>query len=334
MNRIFFLAAVALSAFIIIGASSPQTAEAAKSKIFKVSHNQQPTHPVHQALIQFKGNVEKRSNGSLTVDLYPSGTLADDVTGLDQVALGTIQGAVIMFAPGTLIGGKTDGLRYIEDLPFLFPDSATARKAYDGPLGEAFTKMAANHGIQVLCYWENGFRHMTNNKRPIFKPEDMSGIKFRISPSEIRQLTFNALKANAIPMAFTELFTGLQQGTVDGQENPLSIIVTSKFYEVQKYLSLSRHIYSAATFIVNPAFFEGLSKDEQLIVEEESLTSQKLMRKLNDEFEATAIKELKERGMEVNEVDVEAFRQAVKPVWNTFIERYGKELIDLALSVQ
>ena len=300
--------------------------------MFKISHNQQPTHPVHIALEQFKTNVEKRTNGSIVVDLYPSGSLADDVSSMDMVSLGTIQGSMMMCAPGNLVVGTKNGLGYIEELPFLFPDAETARAAYDGKLGEAFTDMAKDHGLKVLCYWENGFRNMTNNVRAINAPADMKGIKFRIANSEIRQQTFDTLGANAIPMAFTELFTGLQQGTVQGQENPLSIIETSKFYEVQKYLSMSRHIYNTSTFFINPAFYDSLTDEEKAIVDEEAKIGRDYMRKMNDEFEAGAIERLKEHGMQINEVDSKAFVEAVKPVWDSFKEKYGEDLINIALS--
>jgi len=140
------------------------------------------------------------------------------------------------------------------------------------------------------------------------------------------------LGANAIPMAFAELFTGLQQGTVDGQENPLSIIETSKFYEVQKYLSMSRHIYNTATFMMNPAFYDSLTPEEQQIVTEAALTNRDYMRRLNDEFEATSIGTLKEMGMEINDIDHDAFVEAVQPVWEEFKAKYGDELIQKALN--
>ena len=309
-----------------------QSSAGKDAKVFKISNNQQPTHPVNVALEQFKANVESRTNGSVVIDLYPSGSLADDVTALDQVALGAIEGAIIMNSPNILVMGTGDGLGYIEELPFLFSDAEAARRAYDGDLGKAFTDMCADHGIKVVNYWENGFRNMTNNTRPIVTPADMAGIKFRIANSDIRQQTFEVLGANAIPMAFTELFTGLQQGTVDGQENPLSIIETSKFYEVQKYLSLSRHIYNTATFILNPAAYDTLTEEEASIFQEEADAARDYMRQLNDKFEATAVERLKEQGMEVNQIDTQSFIDAVQPVWKSFEENYGRELIDIALS--
>lgn len=171
---------------------------------------------------------------------------------------------------------------------------------------------------------------MTNNTRPIVKPEDMAGIKFRIAPTDIRRLTFEKLNAVAIPMAFAELFTALQQGTVDGQENPLSIIETSKFYEVQKYLSMSRHIYNTASFCVNPDWFATLTEEEQEIIKEAAYKAREYCRQLNDENEANALERLAANGMEINEIDYDAFVAGVQPVWDYFIENYGDDLIKLA----
>jgi tripartite ATP-independent transporter DctP family solute receptor len=303
-----------------------------EEKVMKVSHNQQPTHPVHVALESFKKEVEEKTNGSVIVDLYPSATLGDDQTNLDQVSLGSIQAGITMGSLANLVVGTDDPRALFEELPFMFPDAEAARKAWDGPLGEQYKELGREHGLEVLCHWENGFRNMTNNIRPIVIPKDMEGIKFRIAPSEMRQLLFKELNATAIPMAFPELFTGLQQGTVDGQENPLSIIETSKFYEVQKYLSLSRHIYNTATFYVNPDWFNSLTAEEQEIIQEASEKARDYMRELNDEFEATSIKTLEDNGMEVNEIDREAFVTAAEPVWEYYVSNYegGQELIDMA----
>ena len=316
---------------LILVISCLLTSSAMAAKTMKVSHNQQVTHPVHVALLSFKEEVESKTNGSIIVDIYPAAQIADDATGREQIMMGTLDSAMIMGAASTtLCQGTNNGAGYIEELPFLFNDSESARKAYDGAFGAARTAEAANYGVQVLCYWENGFRNMTNNTRPIVKPEDMAGIKFRIAPTDIRRLTFEKLNAVAIPMAFAELFTALQQGTVDGQENPLSIIETSKFYEVQKYLSMSRHIYNTASFCVNPDWFASLTQDEQTIIQEAALKARDYCRQLNDENEASALDRLAANGMEINEIDYDAFVAGVQPVWDYFTTTYGDELIKLA----
>lgn len=341
-KRLALLLVVAMVMAMISGCSSPKksselsgstTGNASEAKTLKISHNQAEKHPVHMALLSFKEKVEEQSNGSIKVDIYPNGQLADDATGIDQVKLGSIQGALLMCAPGTYISGGT-AYGSIEEIPFLFADAIQARAAYDGEFGDAIIADAESHGLKVINFWENGFRNITNNTRPIVVPKDMTGIKFRVASSEIRKITFESLGASAIVMAFGELFTGLQQGTVDGQENPLSIIETAQFYEVQKYLSLSRHIYNTATFIVNPGFWNSLTDEEKNIVQSAADESRDYMRQLNDEFETTAIDRLKSHGMEINEIDTNSFKEEVQPAWDYFKEQYGDEatkLINLAI---
>ena len=328
--------AALFSMILFLVALMAVSGQTTKTKLMKVSHNQQPTHPVNVALESFKKEVEQRTNGSIAVKIFPSATLGDDNTNMDQVSLGAIESAITMGALGNLVIGSKDPLSMFEELPFLFPDATAARKAWDGPIGERYIELGAKHGLKVLSHWENGFRNMTNNVRPIVRPEDMKGIKFRIAPSEIRQVLFKTLNATAIPMAFAELFTGLQQGTVQGQENPLSIIQTAKFFEVQKYLSLSRHIYNTATFYVSPAWFNSLTKNEQTIIQEASEHARDYMRKMNDEYEATALSFLESKGMKINKVDSEAFAKASEPVWKYFIAKFpdAQELIDLARGVK
>lgn len=321
---------LALSLVVMLSLGFLNLPSALAEKTMKVAHNQQPSHPVHVALLSFKEEVEAKTNKSVIVDIYPSAQIADDMTAPEQIMLGSLEGAIIMGAPSTLFQGTDNPLGYIEELPFLFSSAEDARAAYDGALGEAYRAALKDFGIDILCYWENGFRNFTNNVRPIVTPEDMQGIKFRIANSDMRRKTFDALNASAIPMAFAELFTALQQGTVQGQENPLSIITSSKFYEVQKYLSLSRHIYNSATFIVNPDFISSLTSEEQKIVQEAAFTARDYMRQLNDEFEVASIEQLKGLGMEVNNIDYDAFVAKVQPVWDEFISKYGSDLIDLA----
>lgn len=327
-----FLVPVLLLTACAGGGSSPPSK--VETKIMRVSNNQPTIHPLNVALESFKKEVEAKTNGAITVSVFPNSSLGDDTTNIDQVQLGAIESAFTMGSLSTLVIGTKDPRAVFEELPFLFADSQAARKAWDGALGEQFTELATEKGLKVLCYWENGFRNFTNNIRPIITPKDMKGIKFRIANSEMRKIIFKALNATAIPMAFAELFTALQQGTIDGQENPLSIIETSKFYDVQKYLSLSRYIYNTATFYVNPAWFKSLTAEQQTIIQKASENARDYMRQLNDEFEATSLKDLADKGMKINEIDHKAFVSAVQPVYDYYISNYpgGQELINLALS--
>jgi len=217
----------------------------------------------------------------------------------------------------------------IEELPFLWSSREQAYAAYDGELGAKLTEAIGKNGVKVLAYWENGFRHFTNNVKPIVRPADMKSIKFRTAESAIRLDMFKQLGAAAVPMPFTELFTALQQGTVDGQENPLSIIDSSRLYEVQKYLSLSGHIWNASLMVVSPSRWNKLSAEDRKIIEANALKYRLVARELIREQDDKLLTELKAKGIAVNEVDKAAFKKAVEPVWAKYEAKFGKDIMDI-----
>ena len=218
-------------------------------------------------------------------------------------------------------------------LPFLFETLEGARKAWNGEFGQKFAKeIIEPNGAYVLSYWESGYRHLSTKDKPIVKPEDMQGIKFRTSENDMKVQMFKAFDANVVMLPFSELFTALQQGTVSGQENPAANILASSLYEVQKYLSLTGHMYDNCVFGVNKNWFDKLPKDLQAIVKEEADKARTLDLQLSDE--SKFINGLKDKGMIVNEVDKEAFRAKVKPIWDKFAKDHGSEWIDLALKSQ
>ena len=186
----------------------------------------------------------------------------------------------------------------------MYPDVESARAAFDGEYGEYIKEnWVEPTGVKVLSFWESGFRHFTNNIRPIVEPADMADIKFRSAQSEIRVKMFEVLGATATIINFNELYTAMQQGTVDGQENPLSIITANGFYDVQKYLSLSGHFYSTALFIVNPEFWDSLPAEYQEIIQAAADAGRDYDRQLSSEAEEEMIQTCIDNGMEVNEID-------------------------------
>jgi len=210
-----------------------------------------------------------------------------------------------------------------------------AQRALDGEFGNRVNKEYFD-GLRLVClgYMENGFRNFTNNKRPIVKPEDMKGLKFRSAPVPLRLKMFAALGANAVVIAFPELFTALQQGTVDAQENPLGMIYTAKFHEVQKYLSMSGHTYNSSPILFNKQFWASLKEEERKLITEVMQENIIHQRKLNLQTEQDLLKTLADSGMQVNHIDKEAFAQAVKSVWDDFTKENGKELLELILKVK
>ena len=215
----------------------------------------------------------------------------------------------------------------------MYPDVEHARAAFDGAYGDYVKEnWIEPTGLKVLCFWESGFRHFTNNVRPIYTPDDMKDIKFRSAQSEIRVKMFEALGASATIINFSELYTALQQHTVDGQENPLSIITANGFYDVQKYLSLSGHFYSTALFIVNPDFWGSLPAEYQEIIQAAAEECRDYDRQLSSESEADMIQTCKDHGMEVNEIDADAFKAAMDEVWKLYTDKFGTDAVNLALT--
>ncbi len=287
-------------------------------------------HPINIALKQFKQRVEERTEGKVVVNVYDSGSLGGELEMMEQMNLGTLESSVIMTGS---FWERYDTAANVSLVPFLFGSLEGARKAWAGEFGDKFAKdIIEPNGAYVLSYWESGYRHLSCNDRPIYKPEDMQGIKFRTSENDMKVQMFEALDSNVVMLPFSELFTALQQGTVSGQENPAANILASSLYEVQKYISLTGHMYDNCVFGVNKTWFDSLPDNFQSIIREEAMSARDLDFELSDE--AKFIAELKKRGMEVNEVDKEAFMEAVKPIWDRFNQEHGPEWIDLALKSQ
>mgnify|MGYP000865087400 CR=1 FL=1 len=295
----------------------------------KVAHVLAPDHPVQKGLEKFAEVLNEDTNGRVKVDIYDSGVLGGEAEALNQVIAGSLDSSVITTMS---IWQGYNPEAGIEDLPFLFKDSEMAHKALDGDYGKlAAERIIEPTGVKVVNIWENGFRHFTNNTRPIIEPDDMRGIKFRSAEVPIRIEMFNELGASAIPMAFPEVFTGLQQGTIDGQENPLSIIETSKFYEVQEYLTLSGHIYSSAPFVFNSKIWEGYPDNIKNAIQKAADEARDYERQLISENDEKLVDELTKGGMKVNEVNKEAFIDAVQPVWDNYVQDFGSELVEAAV---
>lgn len=291
-----------------------------------VAHVLSDTHPCHLALLEFAKAVKEETNNRIDITVVSGGALGSELDEIEQVRMGAL-GMSLLYGISNFQG--MEPVCAIEELPFMWKTREDAYAAFDGELGKKLSERIEKHGFKVLAYWENGFRNFTNNRRPIVKTEDMKGIKFRVAESAIRLDTFKTLGATAIPMPFPELFTALQQGTVDGQENPISIIYTSRFYEVQKFLSLSGHIWNAALLVVNPAQWKRLSENDRRIVENNALKYRTVARENIKRQSDELIGELKNKGMKVNEVDKKAFQDAVKPVWDKYESKFGKEFMDL-----
>jgi tripartite ATP-independent transporter DctP family solute receptor len=251
-----------------------------------------------RAVRLFAQQVEKASQGKMKVRAIGAAALGPD-TQMQQALIGGAQ-EMMVGSTATLVGITKEMALW--DTPFLFNNVKEADAVLDGAIGTKVIHKLQDKGLVGLVYWENGFRNLTNSKRPVTKVEDLDGIKLRVMQNNVYLDSFKTLGANAVPLPFSELFSALETKTVDGQENPYNTILSSKFYEVQKYLTVSNHVYSPWIVLVSKKWWDGLSKDEQAILADAARASRDFERKDTREEGAKALADLKAKGMQINEL--------------------------------
>ncbi len=300
-------------------------------KTIRVSHTLAPESHYHQGLMHWKELVESRSNGSVKVEVFHSAQLGSERDVVEGVSLGTIEATLTSTGP---LPNFTNAFM-VFDLPFIVQDRQKAYTWMDGPNGKKILSSLESSGIKGLGIWENGFRNLTNSRRFVESPKDMDGLKIRLMENPIHVSTFETLGARAVPMPFGELFTALQQSTVDGQENPLVIIDTSKFYEVQDYLSLTGHFYSPAVLLINLDFWNNtLTEEERQIVTQAEAESRKWQRNFSMKGEQDLRKKLQERGMQIADVDATEWFEMVQPVYQQFADKIDQEMVRSFIAAQ
>lgn len=319
MKKLALVLSFALAATALFAASG------FAATTIKIGHVLNTDHSWHKNLAGFANDVKKETEGRVTIQLYPSGQLGNEKDMVEGLTFGTVDGG--------LIGGGSfqsiDPKFGIEALPYAWPTHEAAYKAFDGKLGKYLFDLLGKKGIVGLAWWENGFRHITNNKKPIVKPEDLKGLKLRVTPDKMRLDTFKLLGAAPMAINFGELYSALQQGVVDGQENPYAIIYSNAFNEVQKYLSKSGHIWGSAVLCVNSDVWNKLSAKDKETVRKLAQKWCAAQRKETIKEENEFLDKLKAKGMKVNDVDKAAFQKAVQPVWKSYESTFGKELMDM-----
>jgi tripartite ATP-independent transporter DctP family solute receptor len=290
----------------------------------KLGHAVAPEHPYHLGAMKFSELVANRTKGRVKIDVYPSTQLGNERDMVEGLQLGTIDLVVTSTGP---VGGFVPKM-FVVDLPFLFRDREHAYKVLDGSIGKELLTALSARSIKGLAFWENGFRQITNNLRPITKPEDLRGIKIRTMENKIHIAAFKAFGASPTPIAWGEVYTALQQKTIDAQENPIAIIYHQKIYEVQKYLSLTGHFYSPALLLMSEKAFTALSKDAQKVMAETAYECAAYERELLRNSEVNQLAELKSKGMQVNTPDKKPFRDAAASVYKEFGAQFGKDMVD------
>lgn len=284
----------------------------------KYGHYNAESHPVHKASVQFAANVEKRTNGAVKIQIFPNNALGAPPEILEQTRNGVVDIAI----PTSGQLDKYDKAFAALMIPFAFADLDHARRTMDGPMRKWLEPRAEKIGFEVIGVWEYGFRHLTNSKKPIMKPDDVKGLKIRTPPEIQLSAAMAALGANVQKINFPELYLSLSQGVVDGEENPIATIHSAKFYEVQKYLTLTSHMYQAMFHVVNAGAWKKLKPDQQKIMREESAAAGKLTRELLQSEEAGLIEDLKKKGMQVIKPELAPFKAAMGPA-NEEIKKFA-----------
>lgn len=297
----------------------------------KLAHAAPDTDLQQTLSVFFKEQVEARTKGSVKVTIFPQGQLGNDQAMIDGARSGIID--IAMTGLNNLTGLVPDAGAF--ELPFMFPNRELAYKVLDGEVGQGVSAQFTQHGLKMLGYPENGYRNMTNNRGPIRVPADVSGLNMRVNNSKALNDMFAALGANPTQLPVAELYTALETGVVDAQDHPIGIVLSFKFNEVQKYLSMTQHAYSALALAINDAKFNGLTADEQKVILDVAAEAIAMQRKLAQEKEASMIAELQAAGMEVNtDVDAAAFQAAVKPVWDGYTAANGDAVVNAVLATQ
>jgi tripartite ATP-independent transporter DctP family solute receptor len=266
--------------------------------------------------------ADELSGGRLKIEIFANAQLGTDRDMIEGMQLGSID----LASPSTGAMGAVVPAATVLDLPYIFDDTAHAYRVLDGPISEQLYKLFDGVGFHPLGYWEIGFRNLTNNVRPVHTPADAAGLKLRTLPSEIHQKAWSLVGAQPQAMDFTEVYNALDTGVVDGQENPFNIILFGKLHEVQKYLSVTRHIYGAAPTSVSDITWNKLPPDLQDVLKEAVARSTVVQREAASGNEGAQLQQLKDFGMEVDEApDRAAFQEAMAPAWQLYTDRFGAE---------
>lgn len=291
----------------------------------KLGHAINEQDVFHLAALEIQKIVGDESNGELTVSIFPNAKLGDERNLLESLKMGTVDMAIITGGP---IINFLPAFGVL-DLPFLFKSNEHAYAVLDGEVGQKFFADMEKLGWKGLAYGERGFRNLTNSKRPVRTPEDMKGLKIRLMQNPVYVDSFKALGANAVPMAWTETLTALQQGTIDGQENPINVIHSYNIQDSNKYLTITRHAYAPNVILMSMRTWNKLTPEQQQLVEKAAKAGAALNREVDNENEAKWLNELKAKGMEVVEdPNIDLFLKAVQPIYDSYGEKYGKDLIE------
>jgi tripartite ATP-independent transporter DctP family solute receptor len=292
----------------------------------KLAHSGAEAETHHDAALEFAKQVKTRTNGQIEVQVFPGSALGNDNTAIAGVRGGTID----LTTSGTPYYTGMVGRMNVLDLPYMFNSAEHAYKVLDGTIGRGLLDELEAHNMKGLAYWEVGFRSLTNSRRPVKTPEDIKGLKIRTTPNPAHLKAFQLFGATPTPMPLAEVFPALENKAVDGQENPVGIVRGNKFNEVQKYMSMTRHAYTAMPVVMNKAKFAALTPAQQQALIDSALAAGAYQRDLIRKTEAGDIAYLRANGMQIEEnINPEPFRKIVaEPIKQMFAEKHGTQLVD------
>jgi TRAP-type transport system periplasmic protein len=322
MKQLFlFLSLIIVVIFVSACSGSSSKDEV---KVMRLANATPDDRSLSKALYLFEERLEEETDGSIDVEVYTNSVIGGDREVFEGMQLNTIQGASMSTGP---IAQFADSFNVFE-LPFLFANEEEAYEVLDGDVGDRLLDELNEQNVIGLNYWENGFRMLSNNVREIKTVDDVKGLDVRTLENEWHMELWSELGANPTPMNYGELYIGLEQGTVDAQENPVGNVVNSHFYEVQDHLTVTNHIYNASPFMVSKPFWESLTKEEQAAIKKVSDEVQQEQRKMNQQEVEDSFAIVKEKGMKVTELseeELERFREATSQVRERYIDKYGDE---------
>jgi tripartite ATP-independent transporter DctP family solute receptor len=324
MKRVFIKGVLAVAALALAGLSQAQDI---KERTIRFGTAGADGHPSVPGMKRFAEEVAQRSGGKLKVQLFLNSTL-----GTDQAIISSMQGGTVeMAVMNTGILASVAKELAIFDFPFLFASEKESDAIVDGRIGQALHKKLEEKGLVGLSYWELGYRHITNSRRPLNKVEDIEGLKLRVIPNPINVAWVKALGANPTPMPFAEVYAGLEQKAIDGQENPVAVIASNKFWEVQKHMALTNHQYNPQSVVISKRFWDSLSPAERKIIDEAADNATKAQREAARAAVAANLELLKKNGMQVTSfppAEVAKLREKMKPVIQQFTASVGEATVN------
>lgn len=322
-----FLRSAALAIGLCAFAAGPAAAQG--KVVLKAAHSSATTSTGHQAFEFLHKELSEKTDGRIGLEIFPSSQLGSERELVESIQLGNVD---LVFISSAVLGNFNPEF-FALDIPFMFKDREGVYRVLDGEIGQKLLDSLEQRGIKGLGYWENGFRQLTNNKQVIKSPDDLKGMKMRTMENEVHIAAWREEGANPAPLAFGELFTALQQGTFDAQEGPINLFYDMKFYEVQKFISKTNHVYSPWPVLINPDVYNSLSDEDRAILEEAVAKATEYQRELAQKADDVAVEAMTDVTItELTPEELEAFSSRMGPIHDMVKKRVGAEIVDAILA--